>query len=79
MNENSNSIILDVRRLLCPLPVIRLQNKIQTSPGGTLITVIATDRGVLEDIPTWCRIEGHHIHSIQEINREIHIEVLVKS
>lgn len=74
-SENENQILLDVRRLLCPLPVIRLQNKIKTLPPGSLITIIATDRGVLEDIPTWCRLEGHLVEDIQEINKEIHIQV----
>jgi TusA-related sulfurtransferase len=50
---------LDARRLLCPMPVIRTQNKVEElSPGDTL-EVVCTDHGVLNDIPAWCRINGH--------------------
>ncbi|MFA5530441.1 MAG: sulfurtransferase TusA family protein [Thiohalomonadaceae bacterium] len=52
---------LDARRLLCPLPVIRTQDKVATLAPGDLLEVKATDRGVLNDIPAWCRINGHTV------------------
>ncbi|HEC19511.1 MAG TPA: sulfurtransferase TusA family protein [Gammaproteobacteria bacterium] len=52
---------LDARRLLCPMPVIRAQNKVQElAPGDTLL-VTCTDPGALLDIPAWCRINGHEV------------------
>ncbi len=50
---------LDARRLLCPLPVIRTQDKIKTLQTGDELTVFCTDPGVMQDIPAWCRINGH--------------------
>lgn len=50
---------LEVRRLLCPLPVIRTQDKVKQLAVGEQLTVIATDPGVMQDIPAWCRINGH--------------------
>lgn len=52
---------LDARRLLCPLPVIRTQNKVATLQPGDILEVKATDRGALNDIPAWCRINGHTV------------------
>lgn len=52
---------LDTRGLLCPLPVIRLQQAAALHPPGTLINVIATDPGVKQDIPAWCRVHGHEL------------------
>jgi tRNA 2-thiouridine synthesizing protein A len=52
---------LDARRLLCPLPVIRTQDKVATLTPGDVLEVVATDRGVLNDIPAWCRINGHTV------------------
>lgn len=52
---------LDARRLLCPLPVIRTQDKVATLAAGDVLEVKATDRGVLNDIPAWCRINGHQV------------------
>jgi tRNA 2-thiouridine synthesizing protein A len=52
---------LDVRRLLCPLPVIRVQDRVKTLSIGDRLQVVATDPGVMQDIPAWCRINGHRI------------------
>ncbi|HBX60162.1 MAG TPA: SirA family protein, partial [Methylophaga sp.] len=52
-------IELDARRLLCPLPVIKTQNKVAELSSGDILTVICTDPGALSDIPAWARIHGH--------------------
>jgi tRNA 2-thiouridine synthesizing protein A len=50
---------LDVKRLLCPMPVIRLGEMIEKIDIGDTIQIIATDPGVLHDIPAWCKVHGH--------------------
>lgn len=52
---------LDTKGLLCPMPVIKTQNKIQTLANGETLLVAATDPGVMHDIPAWCRINGHKV------------------
>ena len=52
---------LDARRLLCPMPVIRVQNCVADLAPGTVLEAVCTDPGALIDIPTWCRINGHHV------------------
>jgi tRNA 2-thiouridine synthesizing protein A len=52
---------LNARRLLCPLPVIRTQNKVRELQAGDQLEVICTDPGVMQDIPAWCRINGHKV------------------
>ena len=66
---------LDVKRLLCPMPVIRLQEKIVTLDVGDKIKIIATDKGVKHDIPAWCRVHKHKILSMDEVDKEIVIIV----
>ncbi len=56
-----NREILNARRLLCPLPVIRTQDKVKQLKAGDQLEVICTDPGVMRDIPTWCRINGHKV------------------
>lgn len=68
---------LDLRRMLCPLPVIRTQDRIKTMSAGDTLTIYCTDPGVLEDIPTWCRINGHQVTSTIEVDFEIVITILV--
>ncbi len=53
--------MLDVKGLLCPLPVIRTQDRIRTLQTGDLLLVLATDPGTMHDIPSWCRIHGHDL------------------
>ena len=52
---------LDATNLLCPMPVIRTQNKIAELASGDILEVRCTDPGVLHDIPAWCRINGHEV------------------
>lgn len=59
---------LNARRLLCPMPVIKTQNKIKELHPGDHLEVSATDPGVKQDIPAWCRINGHQVLSIEENN-----------
>jgi tRNA 2-thiouridine synthesizing protein A len=52
---------LNTRRLLCPLPVIRTQDKVKQLKSGDVLEVVGTDPGILQDIPAWCRINGHKV------------------
>ena len=56
---------LDARRLLCPLPVIRTQDKVKQLQQGDVLRVTCTDPGVMQDIPAWCRINGHKVLKTQ--------------
>jgi len=53
--------LLNAKRLLCPLPVIRTQDKVKTMQTGDILEVVCTDPGVMQDIPAWCRINGHKV------------------
>lgn len=57
---------LDASGLLCPMPVIRVQNKMKEMLPGQSLEVTCTDPGTLSDIPTWCRINGHEVLSAEE-------------
>ncbi|MGZ4989792.1 MAG: sulfurtransferase TusA family protein [Methylobacter sp.] len=56
-----NRETLNARRLLCPLPVIRTQDRVKQLKAGDQLEVICTDPGVMQDIPAWCRINGHKV------------------
>ena len=79
MNKNTtHTETLDTRGLLCPMPVIKTQNKIKTMENGETLLVIATDPGVKQDIPTWCRINGHEVLEISEKQLDILISIKVE-
>ena len=68
---------LDARNSLCPMPVIKTQNKVAELQAGDTLEVTCTDPGALNDIPAWCRINGHTIIETQERNEEVIITVQV--
>jgi len=69
--------VLDARNLLCPMPVIRLQNFVLKSSKGEMIQVRCTDPGTKSDIPTWCRMNDHRVVSMEELGFEIHFTIEV--
>jgi len=68
---------LDARRMFCPMPVIRTQDKVNELQAGDTLEVAATDPGVLSDIPAWCRINGHKILDTREVDDEVFVLVEV--
>ncbi len=68
---------LDARNSLCPMPVIKTQNKVAELRPGDTLEVTCTDPGALNDIPAWCRINGHTVIETQEKNEEVIITVQV--
>lgn len=60
---------LDALGLLCPLPVIRTQEKVKSLAAGTELEVLATDPGAVHDIQAWCRVHGHRYLDHRECRR----------
>lgn len=59
-------IKVDAKRLLCPMPVIRLQDALEPLNLGEQVHIQCTDPGVLNDIPAWCRINGQRIIDVTD-------------
>ena len=68
MAKISNSI--NMRRLLCPMPVIRTQQAVKKLQIGDVLEIICTDPGTLHDIPTWCRMYGHTILRAEQVEQD---------
>ena len=51
--------MLDVKGLLCPLPVIRLSKAIKEIDVGQVIEMQATDPGSQPDMDAWAKNTGH--------------------
>lgn len=68
---------LDARRMMCPMPVIRTQDSVASLKPGDTLEVVSSDPGALNDIPAWCRINGHTVVSTRESGGEVFITVQV--
>jgi tRNA 2-thiouridine synthesizing protein A len=69
---------LDARRMLCPMPVIRTQEKVEQLHTGDVLTIYCTDPGAVHDIPAWCRVNGHTVLEILQQDHEITIRIEVR-
>jgi tRNA 2-thiouridine synthesizing protein A len=52
---------LDLKGLPCPIPVVRVGKAIKSIDVGQILEALATDPGVMMDIPAWCKSTGHEI------------------
>ena len=77
IRELNNITTLDARNLLCPMPVIKTQASVEQMNPGDMLEVLCTDPGAKNDIPAWCRINGHEVVSIEQNDVELKITVKV--
>jgi len=57
---------LDCYGLLCPMPIIKTAQKIKQMKIGEVLEVLSTDKGILEDMPAWCRQTGQEFLGIEQ-------------
>jgi len=57
------------------MPVIRVQDAIAALAPGEILEVTCTDPGTLNDIPAWCRINGHRVLETAQQDNEIVIRI----
>lgn len=62
MSENlTPDLTLDLKGLLCPMPVVKIAKAIKDVEVGGLIEATATDPGVMADIPAWTKSTGNEL------------------
>ena len=66
---------LDATGTLCPIPVIRVQDRLARLDPGDRLTVQASDPGAAHDIPAWCRVHGHIVHACEEQDGAIRVVI----
>jgi tRNA 2-thiouridine synthesizing protein A len=55
--------ILDVRGLLCPLPVLKARKRLQSMSPGDVLRIEATDPAAIIDVPHFCNESGNALLS----------------
>lgn len=61
---------LDCFGLLCPMPIIKIVEKIKDLSPGQILEITATDEGIRTDLPAWCKRTGHEFLGVEEKNGE---------
>jgi tRNA 2-thiouridine synthesizing protein A len=67
---------LDERGKFCPVPVIKVAEKIREVEVGAIIKLISDDPGVYNDMQAWCEANNHKIigHMTQDDVITIYIQ-----
>jgi tRNA 2-thiouridine synthesizing protein A len=61
---------LDVRGLLCPLPVLKARKRLSAMKPGETLRILATDPAAAIDFPHWCSQSGHDLVDVAEAQGE---------
>lgn len=64
-------VVLDLKGLLCPMPVVKIAQAIKGVAVGAIVEATATDPGVLADIPAWSRSSGNELLDIKRENKVV--------
>lgn len=57
----SDTTVLDVKGLNCPLPILRAKKAIKDIAAGSVLEVHATDPGSVKDFEAFCRQTGNEL------------------
>jgi len=58
-SPNSGDRLLDLKGLLCPLPVVKASEALKAMAAGQVLELLADDQGVKADLPAFCKSAGH--------------------
>lgn len=48
------------------MPIIKIAETIKGLSSGQVLEVIATDEGIVSDLPAWCRRTGHKFLGVEK-------------
>lgn len=57
---------LDCYGLLCPVPIIKVAQKIKELKVGQVLEIIATDEGIKPDMAAWCKTTGNELLGVEK-------------
>jgi tRNA 2-thiouridine synthesizing protein A len=69
------AVLIDVRGLRCPLPVLKTAKRMQPHPAGTRFVVLASDPLAALDVPHFCSEQGHRLVAQGRDGDELRFEI----
>lgn len=76
MSEAADKLIVDVRGLQCPLPVLKTAKRMQPLAPGAVVVVLTTDPMAAIDVPHFCREEGHRLVAAEQQEGGMRFEIV---
>ncbi len=65
-DETQVTKVYDLKGLSCPIPILKVSKLINEVQIGEIIEAQVSDRGSLNDFPSWAENSGNEILKIQE-------------
>jgi len=59
--DGERALVLDVRGLNCPMPLLKAKKALNELPASALLRVLATDPGSVRDFEVFARQSGHSL------------------
>jgi TusA-related sulfurtransferase len=66
---------LDCFGLMCPMPIIKTAQAFKKMKIGQVLEIVATDKGIKQDMPAWCKITGNECLAMEDKGEEIKVYV----
>ncbi len=66
---------LDCFGLICPMPIIKTAQVFKKMKLGQVLEIVATDKGIKQDMPAWCKTTGNECLAIEDKGEEIKVYV----
>lgn len=66
-----DQLTIDVRGMLCPLPVLKARKCLKTMKSGEILRVVATDPAAVIDFPHFCNEAGHELLDSRQEDGEL--------
>lgn len=73
--SDTPKLSLDFKGLLCPMPVVKLAKAIKDIQVGEILDAVATDPGVMADIPAWTRSTGNELVTLEKQDKVFHFTI----
>ena len=70
MSDVTPDLELDLRGLLCPMPMVKVSQNISKVPVGGIVRAVATDAGSMADIPAWAKSTGNEVLQAEKAGGE---------
>ncbi|MEN3015238.1 MAG: sulfurtransferase TusA family protein [bacterium] len=79
----SYNLLLDVKGLSCPMPLVKAKQEVNKVSSGMVIKVIATDKGSLKDFQGWANVDKsielvHQATEKDQDGKEIYVHYIKK-
>ena len=73
--SDTPKLSLDFKGLLCPMPVVKLAMAMKQVQVGDLVEAVATDAGVMADMPAWARTSGNELVELEKREKDFRFVV----